>query len=293
MSQAKFRGAQTAIVTPMKDGAVDFAALDRLVEWQIEQGIDGLVAVGTTGESATLSYEEHIQVVERVVEVAGGRVPVIAGAGANATQEAIELSCASQKAGADGLLQVVPYYNKPTQGGLYEHFAAIARACPLPMVLYNVPGRTACDLQPDTVARLAELDQMVAIKEASNVNRASELIARVGDRMDVLSGDDAAAFPILALGGKGVISVASNVVPKAMAEMCSAAMAGDWDRSRALHFQLLPLFDVLFVESNPIPVKAALELMGKMAGDLRLPLLPATDATRKRLSDVLTAQGLL
>ena len=292
ITRHSFEGAMTALVTPMKNGEVDVEALDNLVEWQIAEGIDGLVPVGTTGESATLDVAEHIRVVERVVAVCKGRVPVVAGAGGNSTTEAIELSRACQAAGADGLLHVTPYYNKPTQEGLYGHYAAIARATPLPIVLYNVPGRTACDLLPETVARLAELDTIVAIKEASTVKRASDILHRVGDKLTVLSGDDASAFPIMALGGRGVISVVSNVVPRKMAELCKLTCSGDLIGARALHFELVPLFDALFVESNPIPVKAALERMGKIGGEVRLPLSPASTVTRTLVTEVLTSLGL-
>ena len=291
--RTSLHGAITAIVTPMRDGEVDLAALGRLVDDQIAAGIHGLVAVGTTGESATLSVSEHVRVIRHVVEVANKRVPVIAGAGANATAEAIELSKASESAGADALLHVTPYYNKPTQEGLYRHYAAIARETRLPIVLYNVPSRTSCDLLPETVDRLAGIDRVVAIKDATDVRRASDLIAAVGDRIAVLAGDDAIALPIMALGGRGVISVVSNVVPGRMAAMCDAAAAGDLVRAREIHFDLLPLFGLLFAESNPIPVKAALELMGVMTGEVRLPLSPCSPALRARLADHLRAKGLL
>lgn len=290
----KIEGAMTALVTPMREGSVDFDALGTLVEEQIEAGIDGLVAVGTTGESATLAVPEHVQVIRHVVHVARGRVPVIAGAGGNATSEALELTRASQEAGADAVLQVVPYYNKPTQEGLFRHFEAIARATPLAVVLYNVPGRTACDLLPDTVARLAEIPNVVAIKEATGSTvRATEILERAGDRITVLSGDDFTTFPLYAVGARGVISVVSNVLPGAMAEMWDAVAGGDWDRARALHYRIQPLTRLLFVESNPIPVKAAMALLGKMEPDLRLPLWPCSDGLRDQLRACLTAEGLL
>ncbi|HWM87314.1 MAG TPA: 4-hydroxy-tetrahydrodipicolinate synthase [Kofleriaceae bacterium] len=286
-------GAITALVTPMRGGQVDLPALSRLVDDQIAAGIHGLVAVGTTGESATLSVREHVEVIRRVVEVASKRVPVIAGAGANSTAEAIELSKASEAAGADALLHVTPYYNKPPQEGLYRHYAAIARETRLPIVLYNVPGRTGCDLLPETVVRLAEIENVVAIKEATTVRRASELLAAVGDRIAVLAGDDVIALPIMALGGRGVISVVSNVVPSHIAALCDAARSGDLIRAREIHFDVLPLFNLLFAESNPIPVKAALELMGKMSAEVRLPLSPCSPALRARLGDHLREKGLL
>jgi 4-hydroxy-tetrahydrodipicolinate synthase len=286
-------GAITALVTPLRDGEVDLPALSRLVEEQIAAGIHGLVAVGTTGESATLSVPEHVSVIRKVVEVARKRVPVIAGAGANATAEAIELSKASEEAGADALLHVTPYYNRPPQEGLYRHYAAIARSTRLPIVLYNVPSRTGCDLLPATVERLAEIDNIVAIKEASDVRRASVLLGCVGDRIAVLAGDDVIALPVMALGGRGVVSVVSNVVPGHMARLCEAARAGDFARARELHFDVEPLCDLLFAEPNPIPVKAALELMGRMSAEVREPLAPCSPALRARLADHLRQKGLL
>ena len=287
-------GCMTAIVTPFRGGKVDFDALGKLVDWQIESGVDGIVAVGTTGESATLDVDEHVAVIAHAVKTAAGRVPVVAGAGANATREALELSKASEGVGASGLLHVTPYYNKPTQDGLYRHFEAIAGATRLPIVLYNVPGRTSVDLLPDTVERLAAIDNVAAIKDATgSMVRAAELIDRVGDRIAILSGDDATTFPLYALGGHGVISVLSNVAPAAMAEMWDAAAAGDWDRSRALHYRLRRLGEALFVETNPQPVKAALWLMGTCANELRPPLYPARPATIEALKRAMTGEGLL
>jgi 4-hydroxy-tetrahydrodipicolinate synthase len=289
-----FTGVITAIVTPFRRGAVDEESLRNLVEDQIANGIDGLVPVGTTGESPTLSFEEHIRVVQVVVEAAAKRVPVIAGTGSNSTKEAIELSQAAKRVGADGLLQVTPYYNKPSQDGLYRHFKAIIDACPLPTVVYNVPGRTACDLLPETIARLAELPEIVAVKEATgSALRASQILARVPSRFVVLSGDDATAFPFYALGGKGVISVVSNVAPGPMAEMWDAAAAGRWDRARELHYKLLPLSEGLFIESNPVPVKSALAMMGRIADELRPPLYPLAGPNREKVRGFLTTVGLL
>lgn len=290
----KIEGAMTALVTPMRNGSVDFDAMGALVEDQIAAGIDGLVAVGTTGESATLSMSEHVRVIEFVVEVTNGRVPVIAGAGGNATAEALELTRASEKAGADGLLQVTPYYNKPTQDGLYRHFTSIAQETALPIVLYNVPGRTASDLLPVTVARLAEIDNVVAIKEATgNVVRATRIRELCGDRMTVLSGDDFTMFALYAVGGRGVISVISNIWPKAIADMWDAAAADRWSEARALHYQIQPLLRLLFTESNPIPVKAALALLGRIEPEIRAPLYPCSDELRDRLRDRLRADGLM
>lgn len=283
-----FTGCITALVTPLRNGGLDEEALRRLVDEQIAAGIDGLVPVGTTGESPTLSFEEHIRVIKVVVEQARKRVPVIAGTGANATREAIELSRAAREVGADGMLQVTPYYNKPTQDGLYRHFKAIVDEAPLPTVVYNVPGRTGCDLLPETVERLCDIPLIVGVKEATgSAQRAAQIIARVGDRLAVLSGDDATAFPLYALGGKGVISVVSNVAPADMSAMWDAAAAGDWARARALHYKLFPLSEGLFIEANPIPVKAALAMMGRIADEIRPPLYPMTGANRDKVRKIL------
>jgi len=287
-------GVMTALVTPMRDGSVDYDGLSALIDDQIAAGVHGLVAVGTTGESATLSMREHVQVIQHAVHVVKKRVPVIAGAGANSTSEAIELSRASEEAGADALLHVTPYYNKPTQEGLYRHFAAVAGSTRLPVILYNVPSRTSCDLLPPTVERLAEIESIVAIKEATgDLRRASELIGRLGDRMAVLAGDDLTAFPLFALGGRGVISVVSNVVPARVVEMWTSARAGNWDHARGLHFWMAPLIDLLFRETSPAPVKAALELLGRCGPEIRLPMCPCTPGLRDHLKQWLEAEGLL
>jgi 4-hydroxy-tetrahydrodipicolinate synthase len=284
-----FRGVITALVTPLRNDRVDEEALRRLVDEQIAAGIDGLVPVGTTGESPTLTNEEHIRVVEIVVQQAKKRVPIIAGTGANSTKEAIELTLAAKAVGADGTLQVTPYYNKPTQDGLYRHFKTIAEAAGLPMVLYNVPGRTGCDLLPDTIARLCDVPLVVGVKEATgNLQRASQIISRVGDRLAMLSGDDATVMPFYAVGGHGCISVVSNVAPADMAGMYDAAMAGDWKRARELHYKVFPLSEGLFIEANPIPVKAALAMMGKIADEIRAPLYPMTGANREKVRKILS-----
>jgi 4-hydroxy-tetrahydrodipicolinate synthase len=289
-----FTGVITALVTPFRGDALDEDALRRLVNEQIAAGIDGLVPVGTTGESPTLTHEEHIRVIKVVVEETRRRVPVIAGTGANATREAIDLSRAAKEVGADGLLQVTPYYNKPTQDGLYRHFKAVVDEVPLPTIVYNVPGRTSCDLLPETAARLCELPAIVAIKEATgSAQRAAQIIARCGDRLTVLSGDDATAFPLYALGARGCISVVSNVAPADMSAMWDAAAAGDWARARALHYKLFPLSEGLFVETSPIPVKAALAMMGRIADELRPPLYPMTAANREKLRKTLGDLKLL
>jgi 4-hydroxy-tetrahydrodipicolinate synthase len=291
---ANIEGCLTALVTPFKGGKVDFEGLAKLVDWQIEQGVDGIVAVGTTGESATLDVEEHVAVIAGIVKAARGRVPVIAGAGGNATTEALELTRASEDAGADALLHVTPYYNRPNQEGLFRHFEAIAKSTKLPIILYNVPSRTACDLLTDTVVRLAELDNVIGIKDATgNLVRGSELIARVGERITVLSGDDGTTFPLYAVGARGVISVVSNVAPRAMSDMWDAVKAGDWARAKQRHYELRVLNHLLFVEPSPAPAKAALALLGRCSTDVRLPLVSATAGLVDQLRGEMRAQGML
>lgn len=290
----KLRGAMTALVTPMAQGAIDVEALHRLVDHQIDSGIDALVAVGTTGESATLSRAELVETVRETVKAARGRVPVVAGAGSNNTAAAIESSKACTEAGADALLHVVPYYNKPSQEGLFQHFHTIAEQSTVPIVLYNVPGRTVTDMMPETIARLAAHDRIVAVKEATgSMVRASKVIELCGEQIDVLSGDDFTTYPLYALGGQGVISVVSNVMPKQMAEMWDAAASGNWERARTLHFEIQPLVELLFAEPNPVPAKAALNMMGQMGAEVRLPLVPATESLIERLRAQLSKDGLL
>ena len=269
-----FHGSMVALVTPMReDGALDEASLERLVEWHIEQGSDALVAVGTTGESATLDEHEHCHVIKRVAQIARGRIPVIAGTGANSTTEAISLTRCAMQAGADACLLVTPYYNKPTQEGLYLHHKAVAAAVPVPQILYNVPGRTAVDMLPETVARLASIPNIVGMKDATgNLQRARELIDSCGDQIDLYSGDDATALEFILMGGKGNISVTANVAPRAMHDMCAAALAGDRAGAEAINQRLLALHKDLFVESNPIPVKWALHAMGRIPPGIRLPM---------------------
>lgn len=289
-----FVGAMTALVTPMRGGEVDRDALERLVETQIQAGIDALVPCGTTGESATLSHEEHVEVVRLVVKATKKRVPVIAGAGSNATSEAIALSKACKEAGADALLQITPYYNKPTQEGLYRHFRAIVEAVGLPTVVYNVPGRTGCDLAVDTLARLAEMKEIVGVKEATGqVQRSQQIYAKLGERMVILSGEDAINYPLYAIGARGCISVVSNVAPKIVAECWDAHQAGDAARARKLHYATVELADALFLEANPIPAKTALGWMGQMQSDLRLPLVPMSQGNADKLREVLRKHGLV
>jgi len=289
-----FKGVITALVTPFRSDAIDEEALRRLVDEQIRAGIDGFVPVGTTGESPTVSVEEHIRIIKIVVEETRKRVPVIAGTGANSTREAIELTIEARAVGADATLQVTPYYNRPTQDGLFRHFKAVADAAELPIVVYNVPGRTGCDLLPETMARLCEVPLVVGIKEATgSAQRAAQIISRVGDRMVVLSGDDATAFPLYVLGAQGCISVVSNVAPADMAAMWDAAAAGDWKKARELHYKVFPLSEGLFIEANPIPVKAALAMMGKISDEIRAPLYPMTGANREKVRKILVDLKLI
>ena len=290
-----FKGSIVAIVTPFKDGKVDEAGYRELIEFHIENGTDAIVPCGTTGESATLSMEkEHTRVIDIAVDAVNKRLPVIAGAGANSTSEAIALTAHAKKAGADATLQVTPYYNKPTQEGLYQHFKAIADAVPLPQVLYNVPSRTSINMVPETVARLAELPEVVAIKEASgDLAQMAEIYRLAGDNITLLSGDDNMTLPLLAIGGKGVISVVANIVPKETADMVKAWEMGDVDRARALFYRLLPLCQAMFYETNPIPVKTSLAMMGKISEEMRLPMAPMSPANRERLKRALEDYGLL
>lgn len=268
-----FRGAYTALVTPFRGGRVDVEALERLVESQIAGGIHGLVPCGTTGESPTLTHAEQLEVIEIVIKTAAGRVPVLAGAGSNSTAEAIELSTACKALGATGTLQITPYYNKPTQSGLVAHFTRIAEASQLPIVLYNVPGRTCCDLLPETAAELAEHPLVVGIKEATaSMERACALRELCGPDFDLLSGDDHTLLPFLSVGGNGVISVGSNIIPGVFAKLCEAARDGRWDEARELHLRQLPLTRALFTASSPIPLKTAMAKMGLIAPEIRLPL---------------------
>jgi len=289
-----FKGTLVALVTPLKDGRVDYAAIKRLVRWHIEQGTDGLVPMGTTGECPTVSVAEHEKIIETVVEAAGGRIPVIAGAGANATSEAIELARFAKKVGADASLQVCPYYNKPTQEGLYRHFAAIADAVDLPMVLYNIPGRTGVSLAPATVARLVGIKQVVAIKESTgSMDQTSEILALCPD-LAVLSGDDSLTLPLMSLGARGVISVVANLVPKDVKRITDAMLAGDLATAQDAHRRLFPLCRAMFIETNPIPVKTAMHLAGLLESDeKRLPLSDLAPANRKALVKALRAYGLV
>lgn len=290
-----FSGVFTAIVTPFKDGRVDEEAFRALIDWQIEEGVSGLVPCGTTGESATLSHDEHKRVIEICVDQVKGRVKVLAGSGSNNTTEAINLTQFAKDAGADGALLITPYYNKPTQEGLYQHYAAVCKAVDLPIVAYNVPGRTGCNMLPATVGRLAhEFKNFVGIKEATaNLCQCSDVLAACPEDFCVLSGDDFTALPLMLLGGTGVISVTSNIMPRAMSDMVKAFEAGDLATARKLHFQLMPVHHVMFVETNPIPVKTACALMGRIGEEMRLPLYKLSDAHLETLKTVMKEAGLL
>jgi 4-hydroxy-tetrahydrodipicolinate synthase len=289
-----FQGVFTALVTPFRDGSVDERALVDLVERQIAGGVDGVMPCGSPGEAATLSHAEHQRVVEVVVAAARGRVQVLAGTGSNSTAEAVQLTRHAKEAGADGALLISPYYNKPTQDGIVAHYAEIARQTSFPLLVYNIPGRTGSNVLPATLARLAEIEQVVGVKEScGNLDQIAHVIAAVPPDFSVLSGDDWATLPLLALGGRGVISTTSNLAPGEVVDLVRAFRAGDLARARAVHFRLLPLFDALFCETNPIPVKAALAMRGLIAEELRLPLVTMSDGNRERLQAVLKELGLL
>jgi len=289
-----FQGAIVATVTPFRNGKLDVTALKKLVKFQIESGTDGIVPCGTTGESATLSFDEHERVIDSVIQAVGGKVPVIAGTGSNNTREAVRLTRYAKKAGANGALVITPYYNKPTQEGLYLHFRTVAESADIPIILYNVPGRTGVNMTADTVARLAEIPNVAGVKEASgNLNQICDIVRATPRTFDVLSGDDFLFFPMMALGAKGVISVASNVAPRAMAELYDAYVIGEISRAREIHYRLWPLFHACFLETNPIPAKTALAMMGRIREEFRLPLCPMGDANRKALAQVLSAMRLV
>jgi 4-hydroxy-tetrahydrodipicolinate synthase len=295
MMRRTFQGSLVAMVTPFRNGAVDEAALRELVEFHVKNGTDGLIPCGTTGESPTLSHAEHKRVVEIVIDTAARRIPVIAGTGSNSTAEAIDMTVHAAKAGADGALLVSPYYNKPTQQGLYEHFAAIAAAAPgLPLILYNIQGRTAVNIETDTVARLAQIPNIVGVKEASgSLDQMTSVILACGPDFSVVSGDDSLTLPLMAVGGKGVISVLANLLPREVAELTHAALDGDWKRARDVHWKLFPICRAMFMETNPIPIKEAMAMVGMIRAEWRLPMCPMSDANRDRLRKVLVNAGIL
>jgi len=290
-----FTGTYTAIVTPFRHGVLDEPALERLIKSQIKGGVDGIVPVGTTGESPTLDYEEHVRVIELAVQYAEGKIKVLAGTGGNSTSEAIYLTKAAEEEGADGSLQVAPYYNKPTQEGLFQHFQAIAKETKLPMVLYSIPGRCGIEIGVETVKRLAAAHKnIVGIKEAGgNADRVSQLRAALGPKFEILSGDDSLTLPFMSVGAQGVVSVASNVIPREVSRMVSAFTRGKISEARKLHAQFYTLFRDLFIETNPVPVKAALAMMGKMEEEYRLPLVAMSTRNKEVLRATLKAVGVL
>ncbi len=281
-----FQGSMVAIVTPFKDGKIDFDTLGKLIDFQIKNGTDAIVPCGTTGESPTLTHQEHDRVVQFAVEKVAGRAQVIAGAGSNSTAEALQLTEHAQEVGADGALVITPYYNKPTQRGLVEHFRTIAEGTDIPLVLYNVPGRTSVELQPETVAELSVIKNIVAVKEAGGSVDQVNQILNLCD-ITVLSGDDMLTLPMMAVGAKGVISVAANVVPRQVSQLVHAALEGEWEKARSLHFQLYSLFEAMFLETNPIPVKTALAMMGRIREEFRLPLCGLSPGHRVELEEML------
>lgn len=289
-----FHGAFSALVTPFRDGAIDEKALRELVEWQIQSGIDGLVPCGSTGESATLSHAEHEQVIKVVIDQARRRVPVVAGTGSNSTAEAIRLTTYAREAGADGALLISPYYNKPTQDGIYRHYKAIASAVDLPLIVYNIPGRTGSNIAPETFARMCEIRNVAGVKEASgSMDQCSDILKLCGERLTMLAGDDSLTLPLIAMGAKGVISVITNIMPREMHELAAAGLEGDFARARDLHFRMLPLMRALFIETNPIPIKQACALMGKCANEVRMPLVPMTPPAAEKLCAAMKAAGLI
>jgi 4-hydroxy-tetrahydrodipicolinate synthase len=289
-----FKGAIVAIVTPFKNGKVDEGKLRELIEFQIANGTDGIVPCGTTGESPTLSHEEHDRVIEITVDAVGKRVPVIAGTGSNSTAEALRLTKHAHEVGADGALMVCPYYNRPTQEGLYQHYKFIAENVSIPIIVYNIPGRTGVNLLPETLARLAKIPNIVGTKEASgSLKQMHDVISLCGPEFAVLSGDDFFTYPLLCLGGHGIISVVSNVAPADMASLVDAFAAGDLKKAKDLHFKMVPLIDSLFIETNPVPVKAALAMMGKIDYEVRLPLEKMSEGNYEKLKKVMITYGLI
>ena len=289
-----FKGAITAIVTPFKNGQLDEAAYRELIEFQVKSGIHGIVPCGTTGESPTLSHAEHKRVVETCIDQVKKRVVVIAGSGSNNTAEALELTKHAQAAGADAALMITPYYNKPTQEGLYQHYKTVASQTKIPIVVYNVPGRTSVNLLPETVARLAEFPNIVGLKDATgDLKQGCKTLELCGDKITVLSGDDFTTLPLMCMGGMGVISVVSNVVPADMAGMCNAFFKGDLAKARELHYKMWPLIEAMFIETNPVPAKTAVKMMGKITGEVRQPLCLMSEANENKLRQVMQKYGLI
>jgi 4-hydroxy-tetrahydrodipicolinate synthase len=289
-----FSGSIVAMVTPFRDGKVDWEKLESLVEFHVEKGTNGIVACGTTGESATLSHQEHKEVVKTVIKAARKRLPVIAGTGSNSTAEAVELTRDAEASGADGALLISPYYNRPTQEGIYQHYKKVASSVGIPLIVYNIPARTGSKIEPETLARLSEIKNVAGVKEATgSVDQAIDVMRLCGDRLAVYSGEDSLTFSLMALGGKGVVSTVANVTPREMSDLTSACLKGDWETGRELQFKLIPLIRSVFIETNPIPVKTALHLMGKCSPELRLPMTPMSEGGLKVLRKAMTDFGLL
>jgi 4-hydroxy-tetrahydrodipicolinate synthase len=289
-----FTGSMVALVTPFKNGAVDWQSLEALVEFHLENGTHGIVPCGTTGESATLSHQEHDEVIRAVIKSVDRRVPVIAGTGSNSTDEAVRLTREAEKSGADGALMISPYYNRPTQEGIYQHYKKVAGEVGIPIIIYNIPGRTGSKIEPETLARLAEIKNVAGVKEATgSVDQAIDVLRLCGDGLAVYSGEDSLIYSLMALGGKGVISTCANVAPKQTAQLTEACLKGEWDKGREMQFQLIPLIRALFIETNPIPVKTALSLMGKCSSELRLPMTPMAEGNVKKLTEAMRDFGLL
>ena len=289
-----FSGSMVALVTPFKNGAVDWQSLESLIDYHLQNGTHGIVPCGTTGESATLSHKEHDEVIRAVIRRVNKRIPVIAGTGSNSTDEAVRLTREAEKSGADGALMISPYYNRPTQEGIYQHYKKVASAVGIPIIIYNIPGRTGSKIEPETLARLAEIKNIAGVKEATgSVDQAIDVIRLCGDGFAVYSGEDSLIFSLMALGGKGVISTVANVAPKETAQLTEACLAGHWQKGREIQFKLIPLIRSLFIESNPIPVKTALSLMGKCTRELRLPLTPMAEGNLKKLTVAMRDFGLL
>jgi len=284
----------TALVTPFKDGEVDYESLEALIEFQIGQGSHGIVPCGSTGESATLDHEEHDAVVKAVVRTVNHRVPVIAGTGSNSTQEAIDITRAAERSGADGALLISPYYNRPMQEGIYQHYRAVAASVGIPLIVYNIPGRTASKIEPETLARLAAIENITGVKEATgSVDQAIDVIRLCGDALDLYSGEDSLAYSLMALGGKGVITTVGNIVPRPMADLANACLGGDWVEGRRIQMELIPLIRAVFIETNPIPIKAALALMGKCDREVRLPLTPMAPENLATVTAVMKRYNLI
>ncbi|MBI4524248.1 MAG: 4-hydroxy-tetrahydrodipicolinate synthase [Deltaproteobacteria bacterium] len=289
-----FTGSMVALVTPFKEGKIDGDSLDALVDFHIRSGTHGIVPCGTTGESATLNHKEHHEVIERVIKAVKKKLPIIAGTGSNSTEEAIELTRGAEKAGADGALLVSPYYNRPTQEGIYQHYKKVASSVGIPLIVYNIPGRTGSKIEPETLARLSEINNIAGVKEATgSVDQAIDVMRLCGDRLAVYSGEDSLTFSLMALGGKGVISTVANIAPREMSHLTDACLEGSWETGRDLQFRLVPLIRALFIETNPIPVKTALSLMGKCRGELRLPLTPMSEPNFRKLKEALTDFDLI